>query len=422
MNSPSLEFRAADRDSGFMFALPPLPRPPLSSVLGMILAGGRGSRLDALTAWRAKPAVPFGDGFRIIDFTLGNCLNSGVPDVGVLTQYQAQSLAPHLDSWARFAARAGRSITTLTPAADGSADYQGTADAVYRNLEFIRSHAPRQVLILAGDHIYNMDYGAMLAQHVRRGAGVTIGCVEVPLAQASAFGIMQVDADERICGFAEKPSAPQAIPGRCDTALASMGIYLFDTDFLLELLHRDAALDGSAHDFGHDVIPAAVAAGAAYACSLRDVRDPSRPGYWRDVGTVDAYWHCNLEMLSAAGLDAGCRNWPLWNEARIRCATLGGKAMSATSVSPAAEVIRSVLASDVHIAGGSHVEDCVVLPGVSIGAHCRIRKAVIEEGCRLPAGIVIGLDADQDRLHFHVSPGGAVLVTSAMLERQALAA
>lgn len=402
--------------------VPRFPRPAMPGLLALILAGGRGTRLNALTAWRAKPAVPFAGGFRIIDFTLGNCFNSGIQKIGVLTQYQAQSLQPHLQDWARFASRVGRSLSVLSHSAGGEAGYCGTADAVYRNLDFVGAQAPDHVLVLAGDHVYNMDYGLMLDQHRRSGARVTVGCVEVPLSEASAFGVMQIDERGRICGFAEKPAHPQAIPGRSDTALASMGIYLFDTGFLSELLRADAQDPISTHDFGHDVIPAVVARGDACAHRLRDVRDPSRSGYWRDVGTVDAYSDCNLELLSRNGLDGDPDVWPLWNAARLQAARPQGKALLAAAISATARVLRSVLSADVRVDGGSRIEDSVLLPGVRIGPHCRIRKAIIEEGCELPEGSVIGEDPQQDRMRFHLSPGGTVLVTAAMLRRQALAA
>lgn len=401
---------------------PRFPRPVIAGLLGLILAGGRGTRLNALTTWRAKPAVPFGAGFRIIDFTLGNCFNSGLQRIGVLTQYQAQSLLPHLDDWACFAARCGRALHVLSHGTDDQDGYRGTADAVYRNLDFIQAHAPRQVLILAGDHVYNMDYGMMLAEHRCRGARLSVGCVEVPLTEASAFGVMQIAADRRICGFVEKPRAPQPIPGRDDTALASMGIYLFDTDFLTELLQADAARADSTRDFGHDVIPAAVARGGAYAHALRDVHDPSRPGYWRDVGTVDAYWNCNLEVLGHDDLDMGQDEWPLWNAARIRAACSESKTAPGAAISATARIQHSVLSADVRVAGDSCIEDSVLLPGVRIGPHCRIRRAVIEEGCELPEGCVIGEDAQQDRRHFHLSPGGTVLVTAEMLQQQQVTA
>jgi glucose-1-phosphate adenylyltransferase len=395
----------------------PFPRPMQHGVLALVLAGGRGSRLDPLTAWRAKPAVPFGCDCRIIDFTLSNCLNSGIADVGVLTQYQAQSLLPHVnEGWAEFAGSHGHSMRALAHSRCAAAGYAGTADAVYRNLDFVRLHAPSQVLILAGDHIYNMDYSAMLEQHVERRARLTVGCVEVPLAEAQSFGVMQIDAEQRILAFEEKPRAPQPIPGRCDTALASMGIYVFDTDYLIDCLEADAERAASSHDFGHDIIPAAVRSGRAYAHALRDVRFPLLPGYWRDVGTIDAYWRSNLEVGAAGAVAShfGSEVWPLWTEAR-RNGPAAAAHEPAAWIDRDSALERAVVSRGACVGAGASVKESVLLPGAVVGPHCIVQRAVIEDGCVLPAGTQIGVDAERDRARFHITAGGVVLVTAEML-------
>lgn len=287
----------------------PAPSHSIDDVLGIVLAGGRGTRLGSLTRDVAKPAVTIGgEGHRLIDFTLSNCLNSGIRRVGVVTQYRAESLTPHLERiWTRVPGTAAPYVTSLPPAEpDG---YRGTADAVYRNLAFVRAIAPRHVLVLAGDHLYRMDYRAMLDTHLRSGARVSIGCVEVPVREASGFGIMRIEDGSRIVDFHEKPERPATIPGRPDVALASMGIYLFDTQALIELLQGDADDQRSTHDFGHDVIPRAVREGLTFAHSLRDLRDPRIQGYWRDVGTIAAYFRASMEMYEHLLADDAA--WPI---------------------------------------------------------------------------------------------------------------
>jgi glucose-1-phosphate adenylyltransferase len=399
--------------------------------LALVMAGGRGSRLGPLTDWRAKPAVPFGGKFRIIDFALSNCINSGIRRVGVLTQYMAHPLIRHMQTgWAFLRGEFGE-FCELLPAqqrTDEHAWYGGTADAVYQNIDIIRAHAPAHVLILAGDHIYKMDYGRMLAQHVDSGAQITVGCIEVPRSEASAFGVMQVDAEGRIRKFAEKPKHPEAMPGKPDAALASMGIYVFDTAFLLELLQRDAANELSSHDFGKDIIPGAIGSGGVYACALRDVHAHERQGYWRDVGTVDSYWAANLELTHVMPeLNLYDEDWPIWTAAvqappaKFVFDQEGQRGIAADSlvsggcIVSGAEVRRSVLFSNVRVETGSVVEDSVVLPGASIGPRAVVRRAVVDEGCRIGEGIVIGVNPEQDRQRFHVSPQGVVLVTREML-------
>ncbi|MET0379894.1 MAG: glucose-1-phosphate adenylyltransferase, partial [Spongiibacteraceae bacterium] len=284
--------------------------------LALVMAGGRGSRLRQLTLHRAKPAVPFGGKFRIIDFTLSNCINSGIRRVGVLTQYKSHSLIQHLQrGWGFMRGQFGEFIELLPAeqSSDSSLWYSGTADSVYQNLDFIRAHQPAHVLILAGDHIYKMDYGAMLAHHAQCGAQVTVACIEVPLDEAGEFGVVEIDSDTRILDFVEKSPTPKSIPGKPDRAMASMGIYVFDAHYLLEYLSRDAGLANSSHDFGKDVIPSAIREGKVFAYPFRDLYQSEQQGYWRDVGTVDAFWRANLELTDVVPeLNLYDSRWPIW--------------------------------------------------------------------------------------------------------------
>ena len=399
--------------------------------LAMVMAGGRGARLMQLTSSRAKPAVPFGGKFRIVDFTLSNCVNSGVRRIGVLTQYKSGALIRHLQQgWGFMRGQFGEFIELL-PAEQRTeigSWYAGTADAVYQTLDFIRTHQPAQVLVLAGDHIYKMDYGPMLAHHAERGAQVTIGCLEVPLAQASEFGVMEVGTDSRVLNFTEKPSAPVAVPGKPGVALASMGIYVVDARFLLDWLTADAHLSESSHDFGKDVIPAAIRAAKVYAYPFRDLYQPSQQGYWRDVGTVDAYWSANLELTEMLPeLDLYDERWPIWtHQAQVPPAKFifdkpgeRGQAISSMvsggCIVAGASVRRSVLFVNSRIEPGTVIEDSLLLPRATVGRKCRIKRAIIDEGCVIPDGSVIGEDRERDARLFHVSRGGVTLVTAEML-------
>jgi len=378
----------------------------MADTFAMVLAGGRGTRLEALTARRAKPAVPIGGRHRIIDFTLSNCVNSGLARVGVLTQYMAQSLTPHLAAWNRMS----REAEVMTLPAGAGQEYAGTADAVHQNRNLILQRSPAQVLVLAADHVYQMDYAQMLQEHRQRGAQVTVGCIEVPVSAARNFGVMEVDEAGWITAFAEKPESPRAIPGRPGVVLASMGIYLFETGFLLKRLAEDATRPHSVHDFGRNVIPGALADARAYAHRLRDVRRPWIDGYWRDVGTVDAYWETSLELSgTSAPLDLDDPAWPIHSppldateQRRDRCAD--------SSIANDADVRRSVLFPGVHIGAGVWLDGCIALPGARIAAGCRVRNAIIDENCRLPPGTVIGMDLDADRRRYPVTPNGVVLV------------
>ncbi len=397
--------------------------------LALVLAGGRGSRLQELTRWRAKPAVPFGGKFRIIDFPLSNCVNSGIRKVGILTQYKAHSLIQHVQrGWGFMRGELGEFVELL-PAQQRleTSWYAGTADAIYQNLDIIRTHNPQFVLILAGDHIYKMDYGTMLAAHVEAEADITVGCIEVPLEQAHAFGVMAVDDYQRIMEFVEKPQHPQPMSGSNDKALASMGIYVFRTEVLIDELLRDADADDSNRDFGGDIIPYALKRRRVTAFPFRD--DPGgRPAYWRDVGTLDAFWAANLELIGISPeLNLYDRDWPIWTYqdqvppakfvfdddgrrgSAVDSMVAGGCIVSGSSVR------HSLLFSNVNVHSFSRVEDSVLFPQVEIGRHCVVRKAVIDKGCVIPPDTSIGVNPEDDAARFHVSAGGVVLVSPEML-------
>ncbi len=393
--------------------------------LALILAGGRGDRLQGLTRWRAKPAVPFGGKFRIIDFPLSNCVNSGVRRIGVLTQYKAHSLLRHLSRGWGFLRSELDEFVEILPASQRIDNewYAGTADAVYQNIDILRAHAPTYVLLLAGDHIYKMDYGQMIAFHYEQKADMTIGCIEVPVAEASAFGVMSIDETYRIREFAEKPSTPQTLPGRSDLALASMGIYIFNTQFLYEQLIKDRDTPGSSHDFGKDIIPAVIGPHRVVAYPFRNPADDGA-AYWRDVGTVDAYYRANMELLAVTPpLDLYDRNWPIWtfqeqvppakfvfNDDGRRGHAVDSMVSGGCIIS-GAQVVQSLLFSNVRVELGSELHGCVVLPNVRIAKGCRIRRAVIDRGCDIGADTIIGFDPKDDEQRFYVSPEGVVLVT-----------
>ena len=397
--------------------------------LALILAGGRGSRLKQLTDWRAKPAVPFGGKFRIIDFPLSNCVNSGIRRVGVLTQYKAHSLIRHIQQGWGFMRGALGEFVELLPASQRNEKgwYEGTADAVYQNIDILRNHGPEYVLILAGDHIYKMDYGDMLAEHVAQNADMTIGCIEVPINEAKALGVMSVDVNRRIVAFDEKPENPTPMPGREDVALASMGIYVFNAAFLYEQLIKDADTRSSTHDFGHDIIPSLIKNYKVVAFPYKDVQG-NDPGYWRDVGTIDAFWSANLELIGVTPeLNLYDDDWPIWTHqaqqppAKFvfddddRRGMAVDSMVSGGCIISGSTVRHSVLFSNVEVHSYSLVEDAVVLPDVTIGRHCRLKKVVIDKGCVIPEGTVIGEDPEQDAKRYHVSLKGVVLVTPEML-------
>ncbi len=397
--------------------------------LALILAGGRGDRLKDLTRWRAKPAVPFGGKFRIIDFPLSNCVNSGIRRIGVLTQYKAHSLIRHLQRGWGFLQHELNEFVEILPASQriDTEWYAGTADAIYQNLDILRTLHPHFVLVLAGDHVYKMDYGPMLAFHAEHKADMTVGCMEVPLREASAFGVMAIDPEWRVIAFQEKPEQPIAVPDRDDVALASMGIYIFNTGFLFEQLIKDADTPTSTHDFGRDLIPTVVGRYAVHAYPFARGPHGERP-YWRDVGTVDAFWHANIEMVEVTPvLNLYDRDWPIrtYQEqlppAKFVFDEDGRRGMGVDSmvsggcIISGAVIRHSLLFSSVHVEEYSEVTDCVVLPEVRVGPHCRIHRAVLDKGCVIPSHTVIGVDPAADEKRFHVSPEGIVLVTPEML-------
>lgn len=403
----------------------------IRQTLALILAGGRGSRLHELTTWRAKPAVPFGGKFRIIDFPLSNCVNSGIRRVGVLTQYKAHSLIRHLVAgWSGFQGELGEFVEIL-PASQRTGEdwYAGTADAVFQNLDIIRNHHPKYVLILSGDHVYKMDYGPMLAYHDEREADMTMACLDIPLDAAQSFGVMTVSEEGKVLRFEEKPDTPQPIPGEENRALTSMGIYVFNTEFLYEQLIKDADTPHSNHDFAKDIIPSIVERYQIFSYPFRDPETGKR-AYWRDLGTLHAFWGANLELVSVSPeLNLYDQNWPILtyqmqlppakfvHDDEIRRGMAVNSIVSGGCVISGAHLRRSLLFSNVKVHSFALVEDSVVLPEVEIGRHARIRKAIIDRGCRIPEGLVIGENIEEDRNRFRVTDKGVVLVTPEMLNQ-----
>ncbi|MBT8056142.1 MAG: glucose-1-phosphate adenylyltransferase [Gammaproteobacteria bacterium] len=402
------------------------------STMAMIMAGGRGSRLEDLTAIRAKPATPFGGKFRIIDFPLSNCVNSGIRQIFILTQYKAHSLIQHIHrGWGYLRGEFGEFIQII-PAQQqvGEHWYRGTADSIYQNINEIREHNPEHVLILAGDHIYKMDYGPMIAAHSENNADVTVGVIQVPLHEATGFGVMSIDTDNRVKKFSEKPVNPEPVPGNPDAAMASMGIYVFDSEFLIEILQADAADPNSSHDFGHDIIPKMIDSQRVFAYPFHDVKTRAQ-SYWRDVGTVDAYFRANLELVYVhPELNLYDEDWPIWtyqeqlppakfvldDSGRIGMAT--NSMVSGGFIVSGAYVKQSLLFSSVTVDEGSEVIQAVVLPQVSVGKHCRITRAVIDKRCVIPDGTIIGENHADDAKRFTVTSEGVVLVCPHMLGQE----
>ncbi|MBV9863544.1 MAG: glucose-1-phosphate adenylyltransferase [Alphaproteobacteria bacterium] len=402
--------------------------------IALVLAGGRGSRLKQLTDRRAKPAVFFGGKFRIIDFALSNCLNSGIRRIGILTQYKAHSLLRHLQMGWSFLRPEMNEFLDLLPAQqriDEATWYRGTADAVFQNFDILRAARPEFFIVLAGDHIYKMDYSHLLAYHVDKGAPCTVACVEVPIEEASDFGVMAVDETMRIVDFLEKPRNPPALAGKPHRALASMGIYAFNADFLYAELERDHRDPTSSHDFGKDVLPNLVSRGLAVAHSFEDScvkTTPEAEAYWRDVGTIDAYWAANLDLVRPVpSLDIYDPNWPIWtyqeqvppakfvfNDENRRGMAVDSMVSGGCIIS-GARINRSLLFSKCRV--NSHAETCeaVLLPEVVVGRHARLNKVVVDRGCRIPEGLVIGEDAEFDAERFYRSDGGVTLVSADML-------
>ena len=399
------------------------------STMAMIMAGGRGSRLGALTEIRAKPATPFGGKFRIIDFPLSNCVNSGIRQVFILTQYKAHSLIQHVQrGWGYLRGEFGEFIQ-IVPAQQQVDEswYKGTADSIYQNLDLIREHGPEHVLILAGDHIYKMDYGPMIAFHTENNADITVGVIQVPLHEATGFGVMTLDEEHRVIRFDEKPVNPQPVPGNPEAAMASMGIYVFNREFLLKTLEADAADPESDHDFGKNIIPDSIKECQVFAYPFHDVKTRAQ-SYWRDVGTIDAYYRANLELIYVRPeLNLYDSQWPIWTyqeqlpPAKFilddpgRTGRATNSMVSGGCIVSGASVNQSLLFSSVHVHEGSELLRTVVLPEAHIGKKCRISRAIIDKRCRIPDNTVIGEDHADDARRFTVTEEGIVLVCPHML-------
>ncbi len=414
---------------------PQMPAPLSRHAMAYVLAGGRGTRLMELTERRVKPAVFFGAKSRIIDFALSNALNSGIRRIGVATQYKAHSLIRHLQrGWNFMRAERNESFDIL-PASqrvEGSGWYSGTADAVYQNLDIIEAYGVRYMIVLAGDHVYKMDYEVMLQQHEASGADVTVGCIEVPREEATAFGVMQVDGEDRIVSFLEKPADPPGMPDKPEMALASMGIYVFSTSFLAEQLRRDAADPHSSHDFGSDLVPHIVRNGRAQAHRFTDscvTTGEEASSYWRDVGTVDAYWQANIDLCGVVPpLDLYDRDWPIWTHSELappakfvfddaeRRGMAVDSLVSGGCIVSGSHVARSVLSTNVRVHSYCTLDGSVLLPGVTVNRHVRLTRAVVDSGVRLPEGLVVGEDPEADARRFRRTAGGVTLITQPMID------
>lgn len=409
-------------------------------VLVIVLAGGRGSRLGPLTDHRAKPAVAFGNGRRIIDFTLANCLRSGLRRVAVLGQYQRHSLQRHVQTRWALPPEQGDFVDMMHAGqGDGSGEYLGTADAVFQHIDFISQQQPEVVLVLGGDHVYNMDYRRMLADHATSQADVSVACVEVPLAQAHEFGIIETDGQRRVVGWQEKPRAPKAMAGSPQSAMASMGLYACNTAALVAALRADHGHSDSGHDFGHDLVPLMLRTGRqlhAHSFSDSCIRAAGAKPYWRDVGTLDAYWAANIDLLhdgrgcdpsacegppSGAGDDSG-KPTRFGADAREFTSRLLRSLIGGGCVIGAADIRDSVISSDVRVGHGAQIDESVLLPGAEIGVGVRLRRVIVDQHCRLPAGLMVGFDAQLDRHRFHVTDGGVTLITADMFDKAATVA
>ncbi len=396
-------------------------------ILAMILAGGKGERLHPLTLHRAKPAVPFGGIYRIIDFTLSNCINSGIRKIAVLTQYKSLSLDKHLRmGWNVFSGELSEFIISVPPQQRvGDKWYQGTADAIYQNIYMIEKDAPDHLLILAGDHIYKMDYAEMLRFHKDRQADATVAAIEVPVDQARSFGVIEVNEKSRIVGFEEKPGRPRPLPGRPELAFASMGIYLFNTKTILDHLRFDALHDTS-HDFGRNIIPDMMHKARVFAYNFID-ENRKAAKYWRDVGTIDAYWEANMDLVSVdPQLNLYDRSWPIrtyvaqnppakfvfaQEEKGGRLGIALDSIVAHGCIVSGGRVQNSVLSPNVRVNSYTEVRESILMENVDIGRHCRIRRAIIDKGVVIPPGTEIGFDLDADRQRFHVSPAGIVVIS-----------
>lgn len=387
--------------------------------LALILAGGSGTRLKGLTEWCAKPAVPFGGHYRTIDFTLSNCINSNIRQIALLTQYKSQSLIWHVQQgWGLFRRELGEFID-IWPAQQrrGEQWYVGTVDAVHQNLDLIEAIDPKHVLVLAGDHVYAMDYSLMLDAHIQNRADITVACVEVPIAEAHSFGVVGLDRDGRVRSFVEKPECPQPSPGGTDVSLASMGIYIFNTETLFDRVTRDAADPDSSHDFGYSVLPKTIHSARVFAYLFRDAA--GRPGYWRDVGTVDSYWSAHMDLLRDAGpkLDLFDPAWPIWTHME-RCAPaqIGHSGRISGSILGQGSTIiggvyHSVVGTNCEVGAHSRIKDSVLLPDVKVGRNCSLDRVVVDTRCVIPDNTVLTGDLLVDEDNYYVSPRGIVLVT-----------
>lgn len=403
--------------------------------IALILAGGRGSRLHQLTDWRAKPAVPFGGKFRIIDFPLSNCVNSGIRRIGVATQYKAQSLVRHIQYGWSFLDGRFKEFVELLPAQQmtGEAWYQGTADAVFQNIDILRRHDPKYVLILGGDHVYKMDYSKLIADHAKKTADMTVACLSIPIEETNEFGIMSANDEWQITSFTEKPKSENAtpIPGQPGKALASMGIYVFNASFLFEQLMRDHDDHSSSHDFAKDLIPFQVNRSKVFAHqfvnSCVNIGSSGVP-YWRDVGTVDAYWEANLDLTTVVPeLNLYDDNWPIWThqeqlppakfilEKEDRLGQAVNSMVSGGCIISGSTVRRSLLFSNVHVHSYSNIEESVILPNVDIGRNVRFKRVVVDKNCVIPEGLTVGFDHEEDRKRFYVTDKGITLITPEML-------
>jgi glucose-1-phosphate adenylyltransferase len=410
----------------------PAVAPLVRSTYALILAGGRGTRLKQLTAWRAKPAVPFGGKHRIIDFTLSNCVNSGVRRIGVVTQYKAHSLIQHVRRGWSFLDPGLQEFIDILPAQQRIQDswYQGTADAVYQNLDIVTMSSPAFILVLAGDHVYKMDYGVMLAEHAAARADVSVACIDVPRSEGQACGIVEIDEQQRVVGFREKPADPTAIPGRPDRALASMGVYVFNATFLSRRLREDAERSGSAHDFGHDIFPRLIGRADVHAHLFNSscVNMADGQPYWRDVGTLDAYWEANMDLTRVTPqLNLYDKRWPVRTfQEQLPAAKFvfddkdgRGHAMDSLvsngSIVSGATIRRSLLSTNVVVERHSLIEDSVILPDVEVGRRVTLKNAIVDKLCRVPDGFTAGVDPAEDRRRFEVTAQGTILITPDML-------
>ncbi|ASP19483.1 glucose-1-phosphate adenylyltransferase [Antarctobacter heliothermus] len=404
--------------------------------MAYVLAGGRGSRLKEMTDIRAKPAVYFGGKTRIIDFALSNAVNSGIRRIGVATQYKAHSLIRHLQrGWSFFRAERNEGLDIL-PASqqlDEENWYKGTADAVTQNVSIIRGYGPKYILILAGDHIYKQDYSFMIEQHVSSGAKVTVGCIEVPREEAKGFGVMAVDETDKILEFVEKPAEPPTMPGDPTRSLASMGIYVFETEFLCDLLEADARNPDSSHDFGKDIIPGLVATGDAVAhpfgrsCVMSGLE---KKPYWRDVGTLDAYWQANIDLTDfEPELDIYATNWPIWTYSELTAPAKfihneeGRRGLAVSSMVSGGCIIsgssleRCLMFTGVKTHSYAQLEGVVALPYAEVGRHASIKNAIIDRGVKIPEGLIVGEDAELDAKRFRRTENGVCLITNEMIHK-----